>query len=213
MGSLATKRMKLTRRAFIRLAPIGVAVGVASWWLVTQENPPTSPNAFENANSSQIKTETVEPPNFPVTWNGDFPRNVDSKDYRLIVDGDVANPLQLTLEELEAMPSVEKSWPIRCVEGWSATVLWEGIPLSYLLSQAGAPTEFDHVTVESVAGYLTQINQSVVANSATMIALKAGAVPLTMDHGYPARLVLPGAHGLDWVKQVGRITCAKASGT
>jgi DMSO/TMAO reductase YedYZ molybdopterin-dependent catalytic subunit len=204
--------MKLTRRDFIKLAPIGVAVSVASWWLVKQEKLPTSPSASENTSSSQTKAPTVEPSNFPVTWNGDIPQNVDPRDYRLRVDGDVANPLQLTLEELEAMPSVEKSLPIRCVEGWSATVLWEGIPLSYLLSQAGAPAKFDHVTVESIAGYTSKISQIVVANSNTMIALKAGAIPLTTDHGYPARLVLPGAHGLDWVKQVGRITCAKEEG-
>ena len=84
--------------------------------------------------------------------------------------------------------------------------------MSYLLNQAGAPAKFDHVTVESITGYTTQISQTVVANPNTMIALKAGTVPLTPDHGYPARLVLPGAHGLDWVKQVGKITCAKEAG-
>ena len=201
--------MKLTRRGFIKLAPIGVAVSVASWWLVKQEKIPAIPNASENTSSLQTKAPTIEPSNFPVTWNGDIPQNVDPRDYRLRVDGDVANPLQLTLEELGAMPSVEKSLPIRCVEGWSATVLWEGIPLSYLLSQAGAPTEFDHVTVEGISGYNVKLVQIDVANSDTMIALKAGAVPLTLEHGYPARLVLPGRPGLRWVKQVGRITCAK----
>lgn len=193
----------------MKLAAIGVGVSVASWWLVKQENSPASPSGSENTSSSETGASTVGPPNFPVTWNGDIPQNVDPSAYRLSVDGDVANPLQLTLEELGAMPSVKKSLPIRCVEGWSALVLWAGIPLSYLLSQAGAPAEFDHVTIESVAGYTTEISQIVVANSNTMIALKAGGVPLTLDHGYPARLVLPGAHGLDWVKQVGRITCSK----
>ena len=200
--------MKLTRRDFIKLVPIGVAVSAASWWLLNEENLLTSRNASENTGSSQTKASTLEP-DFPVTWNGDIPQNVDPGNYRLTVDGDVANPLQLTLDQLGAMPSVQKSLPIRCVEGWSAMVVWDGIPLSYLLSQAGAPAEFDHVTVESIDGYATQISQAVVANSNTMIALKAGGVPLTTDHGYPARLVLPGAHGLDWVKQVGRITCSK----
>jgi len=200
---LVTECMKLTRRAFLKLAPIGVAVSVASWWFVKQWNPLTSSSTAENGSSSQSS-------DFPVTWNEDIPWNVDPKTYRLAVDGDVANPLQLTLEELQAMPSVNKSLSIRCVEGWSATVAWEGIPLSYLLSQAGAPTEFDHVTVEGISGYNVKLVQIDVANSDTMIALKAGAVPLTLEHGYPARLVLPGRPGLRWVKQVGRITCTKA---
>ena len=201
--------MKLTRRGFIKFASVGVLALVASWWLVEQEKAPTSPSASENTSSTQTQPPSVQPPNFPVTWNVDFPQNVDPNAYRLTVDGDVANPLQITLAELEAMPSVEKNLPIRCVEGWSAMVLWDGIPLSQLLSQAGAPAKFDHVTVESITGYTTQVSQTVVANPNTMIALKAGTVPLTPDHGYPARLVLPGAHGLDWVKQVVRITCAK----
>ena len=201
--------MKLTRRGFIKLASVAVIASVASWWLVKQESPSTPSSASENTSSSQINTSTVAPSNFPVTWNGDFPQNVDPSDYRLTVDGDVVNPLQLTLEELAAMPHVERTVPIRCVEWWSAIVSWEGISLSYLLNQAGAPANFDHVTVESVLGYSSTLSQTVVANPNTMIAFKAGGVPLTPDHGYPARLVLPAAHGLDWVKQVGKITCTK----
>lgn len=202
--------MKLTRRAFIKLVPIGAAISVASWWFLKQETPTTSSGTVESVSSSQATATTGGTSDFPVTWDTDQPFNVDPIDYRLRVDGDVSNPVQLTLEELYAMPSVNASSTIRCVEAWSALVAWEGIPLSRLLSLAGAPSEFDHVTVESITGFAVKIGQNDVANPGTMIALKVGSAPLKVEHGYPARLVLPTRPGYEWVKYLGRITCTKA---
>jgi DMSO/TMAO reductase YedYZ molybdopterin-dependent catalytic subunit len=55
-----------------------------------------------------------------------------------------------------------------------------------------------------------KISQDDAANPLTIIALKAGSVPLNDEHGYPTRLVLPTRPGLEWVKQVSRITCTKS---
>jgi DMSO/TMAO reductase YedYZ molybdopterin-dependent catalytic subunit len=134
---------------------------------------------------------------------------LDSHNYRLRVDGDVTNPLDLTLDDLRAMPSVQRTLNIHCVLGWAANVPWEGIPLSHLLSLAGAPQKIANVTVESVTGYTTIMSPDEAVNPDNMIALKAGGVPLSVEHGYPARLVAPTRDGLDWVKYVGRITCTK----
>jgi DMSO/TMAO reductase YedYZ molybdopterin-dependent catalytic subunit len=107
------------------------------------------------------------------------------------------------------MSNVQKTLKIQCVEGWAADVLWEGIPLSYLVSQAGASLKnIAHVNVQGVTGYETILSSDEVADPDNIIALKAGGAPLTVDHGYPARLVLPQRLGLDWVKYVSRITCS-----
>ena len=157
----------------------------------------------------QPNLTTPEGFDFPVTWNGDQPTKVDTNEYRLRVDGDVSNPLELTLEDLYAMSNVQKTLKIACVMGWETDVPWEGIPLSYLLTQAGASLKnIDHVTVVGVTGYQTTVSSGEVANSDNMIALKAGGAPLAIEHGYPARLVLPARFGLDWVKYATRITCA-----
>ena len=127
---------------------------------------------------------------FPVTWNGELPSTINPDTYRLKIDGDIPSPLELKLEELYVMPSVQKTIAIRCVEGWIAHVPWEGIPLSYLLQQAGSsPKSIAHVTISATTGYSTTLNSGEVANLDHMIALKVGGVPLTIDHGYPARLV------------------------
>lgn len=148
---------------------------------------------------------------FPITWNGDQSTTINSNDYRLKIDGDVTNPLELKLEELYAMTGVQKTLTIQCVEGWEADVPWEGIPLSYLLNQAGSsPKSLAHVTISAITGYSTTLSSDEAANLDNMIALKVGGAPLTIDHGYPARLVAPSRPGLNWVKYVSRITCTSS---
>jgi DMSO/TMAO reductase YedYZ molybdopterin-dependent catalytic subunit len=226
--------VKLDRRSFIKLIPaVAVAVAGGSWWFLTQttrESVMTSPATGTSSVTSQAATATTsaalqtesttsvvpqptstnpEPFDFPVTWNGEQPTKVDTNEYRLRIDGDVSNPLELTIEDLYAMSNVQKTLKIGCVMGWAVDVPWEGIPLSHLLTQAGASLKnIDHVTVKGVTGYETTLSSDEVANSDNMIALKAGGAPLTIEHGYPARLVMPARFGLDWVKYAARITCA-----
>jgi DMSO/TMAO reductase YedYZ molybdopterin-dependent catalytic subunit len=234
--------VKLDRRSFIKLIPaVAVAVAGGSWWLLTQTakestmtsqatettssvtsqvTTATTPQALQTESTTSVVTEpqptltTPEGFDFPVTWNGEQPTKVDTNQYRFRVDGDVSNPLELTLEDLYAMSNVQKTLKIECVMGWATDVPWEGIPISYLLTQAGASLKnIDHVTVEGVTGYQTTLSSDEVANSDNMIALKAGGAPLAIEHGYPARLVMPARFGLDWVKYATRITCANMIST
>jgi DMSO/TMAO reductase YedYZ molybdopterin-dependent catalytic subunit len=203
--------MKLDRRAFIRLIPIvAVAVASGSWWLLghTAEKPTmTSQATMTTSVASQATATTSEAFPFPVT--GEQSTKVNSNDYRLKIDGDVSKPLELTLEELYAMSDVQRTLRIVCVEGWAADVPWEGVTLSRLLSQAGASLKnIASARVETIrGGYSTTVRSDEIANPNCMIALKAGGAPLTVEHGYPARLVLPPRLGIDWVKYVARITC------
>lgn len=194
--------MKLDRRSFLKFIPlVAVALAGGLWWLLRQT--PIEPKiASQTAATTPSKTF-----DFPVTWNGDQPTEVNPDAYRLKVDGDVSKQLELTLNDLESMSSVRRTVHIDCVEGWTAQVPGEGIPLSHLLSLAGAPEKIAYVTIESVTGYKTTLTSDEVANPDNMVALKAGGLPLTVEHGYPARLVAPTKWGMGWVKYVRRITC------
>ena len=196
--------MKVTRRSFIKLIPAIVVVMAGGVWFLTQ-------SASKTMTGSQLTPATETTPagfEFPVTWNGDLPSRINSDAYRLKIDGNVSNPLELKLEELYAMTGVQKTLTIRCVEGWNADVPWEGIPLAYLLEQAGSSLKsIDHVRISDSTGYSITLRSDEVANLDNMIALKVGGAPLTIDHGYPARFVAPSRPGEYWVKYVSRITC------
>jgi len=203
--------MKLNRRSFIKLVPaLALAIAAGSWWLLGRSA--TEPNITSQTTQDSTRTEQTatskKTSGFPVTWNGDLPTKIDLNSYRLRVDGDVSKPLELTVDDLYAMSDVQKILKIQCVEGWAADVLWEGIPILSLLSRAGAsPKNIAHVTVRSITSYNAMLSSDEVADPANMIALKAGGVPLTVEHGFPARLVAPARLGLEWVKYVSRITC------
>ena len=178
------KLMRLNRRSFLALIPV-TAIAAWSWWFFR----PTEEQGFR------------------VTWNGELSTTVNVNSYRLGIDGDVPNPLELKLEELYAMNRVKKNLKIQCQEGWSADVPWEGIPISDLLSRAGSSLQnIAHVTITGVTGYSRMLSADEATNPDFMIALMAAGAPLAVDHGYPARLVAPSRSGLDWVKYVTRIT-------
>ena len=209
--------MKISRRLFIQVIPaVAVLLGGSALWFLAQtarESNITSQVATTNTAVSQATPATATTSavfEFPITWNADEPITISSNEYRLKIDGDVSNPLELKLEELYAMTGVQKNLRIKCVEGWQADVPWEGVPISYLLKQAGSPESVTHVTIKAITGYSTTLSSDEAANPDNMIALKAGGAPLTIDHGYPARLVAPSRQGGDWVKYVSRITCTSS---
>ena len=180
--------MKLNRRKFLVLIPASFIALWTGWFF-----------------------RPIDEEGFQVTWNGERATTVDVAKYRLKVNGDVPNPIELKLEDLYAQSRVQKVIKIQCDEGWEANVRWEGIPISSLISRAGGSLQnIAHVTITGVTGYSRILNSDEIRNPDFMIAIMAGGTPLTVDHGYPARLVAPTRPGLDWVKYVTSITCTNS---
>jgi DMSO/TMAO reductase YedYZ molybdopterin-dependent catalytic subunit len=128
-------------------------------------------------------------------------------DWALVVDGHVAHPLRLTLDELRAMPQHEVDLPIACVEGWSASARWSGVAVRDLLARAGAPAG-TRATVQSLerAGLRrSQLNPAEAAHEDTLLALSIDGEPLHPDHGFPCRLVGPDRPGVQQTKWVDHI--------
>jgi DMSO/TMAO reductase YedYZ molybdopterin-dependent catalytic subunit len=128
--------------------------------------------------------------------------------WRLVVEGAVARPLSLSLDDLRAMDQREALLPITCVEGWSATGWWRGVPLRDLLARAGAD-DGARVTVESVQARSRYRTSTVTAALArhpdTLLALDLGGEPLHPDHGFPVRLVAPNRPGVLQTKWLGKV--------
>jgi DMSO/TMAO reductase YedYZ molybdopterin-dependent catalytic subunit len=127
--------------------------------------------------------------------------------WRLQLDGPA--PRALTRDDLLAMPQHTEALPIACVEGWSTTQRFGGVRLADLAALAGAG-DGHGVLVESLqeAGILRRasLDARQVADPRSLLALRVDGEDLTLDHGYPARVVVPAAPGVHCTKWVSTMT-------
>ncbi len=112
---------------------------------------------------------------------------------------------ELGLAALLAMPQRQARLPIACVEGWSASGTWSGVRMADLLARVGAPAA-SRVRVRSMqAGRRDELPAEFAADPLTLLALRLEGQPLTLDHGYPCRVIAPGRPGVVQTKWVQRM--------
>jgi DMSO/TMAO reductase YedYZ molybdopterin-dependent catalytic subunit len=149
-------------------------------------------------------------PDFPVvSWIADRPPPVDGATWRLRIEGAVERPLSLSLDELAALAQGEVVAALDCTGGWYSVQRWRGAPVGELLARAGLLPAAASVTFEAVSGYrrrfpLVEAEQALLALGTADESGEAYR-PLSHGHGAPARLVLPGRRGMEWVKWVSAI--------
>ena len=117
---------------------------------------------------------------------------------------------KLSRTQLLAMRQVTARLPIACVEGWSTEQTWTGVRLRDLEALADAtaarPATVKVRSLEKQGAF----NQVVLARSQftdddALLALKVNGVDLSLDHGFPARIIvpgLPGVHQTKWVSSL-----------
>ena len=107
--------------------------------------------------------------------------------------------VELSLAELRALPQATHTLTLGCVEGWSTRQTWTGVPLAELARRAGvADPRRAARRVAAAARACCARRRSPsgqVADSRSLLALRVGGADLPLDHGYPARIIVPGAAG------------------
>ncbi|SCF09880.1 sulfoxide reductase catalytic subunit YedY [Micromonospora viridifaciens] len=109
---------------------------------------------------------------------------------------------------LLAMAQHTVTLPIACVEGWSTVQTWTGVRLRDLAALVGADgITAAHVRSLEKAGLFRQaaLQANQVLDPDSLLALRVNGVDLTLDHGYPARVIvpaLPGVHCTKWVTEI-----------
>lgn len=131
-------------------------------------------------------------------------------DWTLEVDGPL--PYTLSLADLRAMPQHHARLPIACVEGWSVDADWEGVRLRDLLARAGIPAgSLIRILSLEKGGYGASLMQHEYASDpSTLLALKLNGEVLSIDHGYPARVIAPARPGVLQTKWVTRLEMVPA---
>jgi len=124
--------------------------------------------------------------------------------WRLTVLG--RHPFELDLAEVEALSYVQHHLPLACVEGWSVSAHWRGPLLIDLVRRAGGD-EDSRILVTSLergGSYRTSYVDGPQVGSA-ILATHLNGQRLTLDHGYPLRLIAPDRAGVlntKWLTEI-----------
>jgi len=125
--------------------------------------------------------------------------------YRLIIDGEVNNPLSLSMSDLQKLPLTSMVICHVCVEGWAAIVQWGGVRLRDLLVIAKPLPQSKYVYFYSADGYYESWDLDSVLHPQTLMAYQKNGQPLAPENGAPLRLASPVKLGYKLSKWVTRI--------
>ena len=142
------------------------------------------------------------------TPNGDFYRidtaitvpQVPIEGWTLKVRGMVDTPLELTFDELVSRELIESDITLTCVSNevggkLMGTARWLGVRLDDLLRDAGMQSDADQIVGRSVDGYTCGFPVAALDGRDALIAIGMNGEPLPLQHGFPARLIVPGLYG------------------
>jgi DMSO/TMAO reductase YedYZ molybdopterin-dependent catalytic subunit len=157
---------------------------------------------------------------------------VDAATWALEVDGEVSDPLRLSLDGLRALPAIEVPVTMECAGNGRAlldphvvsqpwlrdavgTARWRGVALSTLLDRAGASVDAVEVLFtgldrgiegETLQQYQRSLPLPEARRDEVLLAYEMNGAPLLPQHGFPLRLVVPGWYGMTNVKWLDRMT-------
>jgi DMSO/TMAO reductase YedYZ molybdopterin-dependent catalytic subunit len=133
------------------------------------------------------------------------PQYIDIENYQLELTGLVDTPHSLTYEQVLNFPNYKKVVTLHCVEGWSATILWEGIKLEDLFQPASVKPEANTVIFHAYDGYSSSLPLDFIINNDILLAYKMNDLTLPPERGYPFQVVAEDKWGYKWVKWVTKI--------
>lgn len=187
------------------LIALGVSTGAVLLTTAGQSIPALAPLAVLSP-----RRPGIGPQGLPVNRTAAEAGAVDaarSPDWRLTVSGSAATVV-LSLADLRALPQVDATLPIACVEGWSQSARWRGVRLGDLLALAGdaAPGDLRITSLQTRGAFaVTRMPAVYVADPTTLVALELNGSVLDIDHGFPARIIAPGRPGVMQTKWLSAI--------
>ncbi len=128
---------------------------------------------------------------WPVLHAGSVPR-VDLGTWDFHVQGEVEQPLRLTWDELRALPSTEIVLDIHCVTRWSRfDTRFRGVHWRDLAQLVQPRPSARFVVAHAEGGFTSNVPLSFLEDDDALVAYEAEGEPLTPDHGFPLRLIVP----------------------
>jgi DMSO/TMAO reductase YedYZ molybdopterin-dependent catalytic subunit len=134
------------------------------------------------------------------------PQAINVESYTLGITGLVADSTSYSYDEvLNRYQQYKKVVTLDCVEGWSVTILWEGVLVRDLLADADPLADAEVVIFHAYDGYTTSLPLDYVMDNDILMAYKMNDVVLPPERGFPFQLVAERKWGYKWIKWITEI--------
>ena len=148
-----------------------------------------------------------------IAVSGDPPKNMaylrllerNFANWELSIDGMVSRPSTFTLDEIKQMPSSTQITMHTCEEGWSFIAEWTGVPLSFVLNQAGISPRAKFVVFYPFDDAWDSLDLADAFHPQTLLAHGLNGEDLPLPHGAPLRLRVARQLGYKSVKYLSHI--------
>ena len=237
-AAVLAEARRRSRRSFIGLGLAGLA-GLGGWkWLISQPDDSGIPHPLRKALDANGRLtqayfkETRLAPEFArsraktprVNGRVGLDEELDPAAWRLRVQPyGIGKVQEFTLADIQALPKVEMTTELKCIEGWSIVVHWAGARLSDFLAKYplatrnGQPADplnppadlAPYVGMQTPDGkYYVGLDIASALHPQTLLCYEMNGAPLTAPHGAPVRLVTPLKYGIKHLKRIGTIAFA-----
>jgi DMSO/TMAO reductase YedYZ molybdopterin-dependent catalytic subunit len=211
-----------TRRAFLTLG-IGAAAGYGTWrWLQTRPEDGSLHEPYrrmlrfneglERDYFSEHRLAARFPDNRvqPIRTNGliGLSADYDPGQWQLNVNQDDGAVTSVTLDEIRALPRIEQTTQLNCIEGWSVVIHWTGARFSDLCAKF-APDALHkrYVAMQTPSPeYYVGLDMPSALQPQTLLCYEMNGAALAIENGAPLRLRIPAKYGIKNIKRIGTIT-------
>ncbi len=130
-------------------------------------------------------------------------QHINQSTYQLNITGLVNRHLQLSYNDtINSFQHYQKVVTIYCVEGWDATILWEGVLVKDLLQEAGLNPNAKAAIFYASDGYSTSLPLDYIVSKNILLAYRMNGLVLPEERGFPFELVAESQYGYKWIKWI-----------
>jgi DMSO/TMAO reductase YedYZ molybdopterin-dependent catalytic subunit len=134
------------------------------------------------------------------------PQQIDIESYRLKITGLCQNPKSYTYDEvIDNLTHYKKVSTLYCVEGWSVTILWEGVLVRELIEESGPLPDAKVVIFHAYDGYTTSFPIEYIMDNDIIMAYEMNGLTLPPERGFPFELVAESKWGYKWIRWITEI--------
>ena len=138
-------------------------------------------------------------------------QEVDIETYEMKITGLVNEPIVYQYDQVLEKEAYQRLITLYCVEGWEATVLWEGVRIMDLLTEAGVKEEGTIAIFHCVDGYTTSMPLEIIEDRDMLLAYSSNGITLPASMGYPFIVMAEDKLGYKWARWVNEIEISSDS--